>query len=375
MIVLATPPGRSAVATVLAEGPRVAALIETVFRSASGKPISAFPIGRIVFGRWHHAGGSAEELVVCMRSPTRVEVHCHGGTAAPNAILGSLESLGCRRVDSSEWLAATSRSTIAAEAELAMSQARTLRTADILLAQYHGVLEQEIHSILNALSANETVAASDQLSVLLKRSELGMHLTQPWQIVLAGPPNAGKSSLLNALVGYERAIVFAQPGTTRDAVTAESAIDGWPVVLSDTAGIRSASEPIEAQGVALATSLAESADLLLLVFDSSQSWCEEYSSLVRDHPSALLVHSKCDLPRAPDSRPNGYNTSTIAGEGIQELLAHISRRLAPTPPSVGDAVPFSERQRGLLGQASSKLGVDEREEAIKLLEKILNDPL
>jgi tRNA modification GTPase len=89
-------------------------------------------------------------------------------------------------------------------------------------------------------------------------------------VVIAGPPNVGKSSLINALLGYQRAIVFDQPGTTRDVLTATTAIDGWPVELADTAGIREGDDAIETEGVARALAEIRAADLVVEVWDASQ---------------------------------------------------------------------------------------------------------
>ncbi len=132
---------------------------------------------------------------------------------------------------------------------------------------------------------------------MLARAPLGLHLTKPWQIVIAGPPNVGKSSLLNAFVGYQRAIVFDQPGTTRDVVTAATAIDGWPVQVSDTAGLRSSADPLETAGADSAAQQARAADCLLLVFDASQHWTAGNQQLIDAWPQAVVVGNKCDYRR------------------------------------------------------------------------------
>ena len=100
-------------------------------------------------------------------------------------------------------------------------------------------------------------------------------------MVIAGPPNVGKSSLINALLGFQRAIVFDLPGTTRDVVTAVTALDGWPVELSDTAGLRSSDDPLELAGIEQAHRQAAAADCLLLVFDASQPWSARESAIGR----------------------------------------------------------------------------------------------
>src|SRR5690606_34057111 len=137
-------------------------------------------------------------------------------------------------------------------ARQALERATTERVALVLLDQWQGALERQCESILARLRAGEVDVAAQQLERLSSTWQVGRWLTRPARIVLTGPPNVGKSSLVNRLVGYERAIVFDEPGTTRDVVTATTAIDGWPVVLGDTAGIRDATGELEQAGIALA---------------------------------------------------------------------------------------------------------------------------
>src|SRR5262249_42285045 len=137
--------------------------------------------------------------------------------------------------------------------------------------------------------------AEELIGQLLNRAPLGAHLTQPWRVVIAGPPNVGKSSLINAILGYERAIVFDQPGTTRDVVTAATALDGWPVELADTAGLPAGVDPLDRAGIERETAQADEADCLLLVFDASQPWTHEHELLIERWPSAIVVHNKHDL--------------------------------------------------------------------------------
>ena len=113
-----------------------------------------------------------------------------------------------------------------------------------------------------------SVLAESSIEMLQFR-DLGLHLTTPWRVVLAGAPNVGKSSLMNAIAGYQRAIVSPTPGTTRDVVTVTTAIDGWPVQLADTAGLRETQDELESAGVALADAAIGEADLVIVVSDAS----------------------------------------------------------------------------------------------------------
>src|SRR5262249_28294725 len=152
----------------------------------------------------------------------------------------------------------------AVEAELDLARAPTVRTAEILLAQAQGTLDAELRRLIRLVN-DAPPAALAGIERLSRRAELGTRLVAGWSGALAGRPNAGKSRLLTALAGYERAIVDPTPGTTRDVVTVRTAFDGWPAELADTAGLRASDEPIEASGIALARARQASADLVLLV--------------------------------------------------------------------------------------------------------------
>ncbi len=174
---------------------------------------------------------------------------------------------------------------------------------------------------------------------------MGLRLIDGWRVVLAGRPNVGKSRLLNALAGYGRAIVDPTPGTTRDVVTLQTAFDGWPVELVDTAGLREAADEIEASGVSKARSEHAKADLILLVLDLSMPLTEPDHALIQDFPHALRVANKSDLPAAWEpSRVAAMPISAEHGDGLDALMAEIVDRLVPNPPRPGAAVPFRVEQ-------------------------------
>jgi len=351
ILVRLTPPGRGAIATLLVEGPGARAAVQTRFRSPGGRALAALASDRLAFG--HFGPQPGEEVVVRVRSERSVELHCHGGLAAVALIERALIEQGCHPLAWQEWAAMGSRSPIRAAA-IALAEARTERTAAILLDQYQGALDRAVDEVLACLDRNDATGARQRLERLLERAPVGLHLVQPWRVVLAGPPNAGKSTLVNTLVGYARAIVDPQAGTTRDAVTALTAIEGWPVELCDTAGLRQASHPVERAGVEAARRYLAEADLVLAVFDLSQPWCATNQEILAAHPRALIVHTKSDLPASDDAtRPAGHCVSAMNGEGIEELLRAIAARLAPHPPEPQAAVPFTPQQVDALSQALS----------------------
>jgi len=161
---------------------------------------------------------------------------------------------------------------------------------------------------------------------------------------------------LNAMVGYARAIVDPQAGTTRDLVTAVTALDGWPVELCDTAGLREANHPVEQAGVDAARRSLATADLVLLVFDLSQPWSPAADALLASHPGVMTVHNKNDLASPADpARPAGHRVSALRGEGIERLLDAIAARLVPAPPAPGAAVPFTQDQAEALARSLEAL--------------------
>lgn len=350
-VVELTPAGRGAVAVVLVVGPDVIRAVDKRFEPAGKQSVNGAQIGRILFGRWAATG---EELVVCRRSEDRIEIHCHGGGAAVRAVVDSLQAGGCQSLTWQDWLRKSSSDPIQADAQIALADAVTTRTAAILLDQLNGALAAAIRSAIRAIDAEDWSQADALIREMLDRRDVGLHLTTPWRVVLVGAPNVGKSSLINALAGFDRAIVAPTPGTTRDVVTVTTAIDGWPVLLADTAGMRAIEDELESAGVELAQATLASADLAIFVNDATApdmgipSW--ESCGATR----VIHMRNKIDLledvarGRTRDGvDPTDGETiyvSALTGEGIGDLIAAIGQSLVPNPPASGVAVPFLQRQ-------------------------------
>jgi tRNA modification GTPase len=199
-----------------------------------------------------------------------------------------------------------------------------VRTASILLDQAHG-------AYLRSASDDE---------VLRRNVAVGRHLVEPWTVAIAGPPNAGKSTLLNALAGFSRSVVSPIPGTTRDAVSVSLAFDGWPVDLIDTAGVRETQDALELEGVARARQMIAASDLCLWVMDAT-GLLPQSVEIIAGH-LVLPIINKCDLVNVPDDVwPNAVRISAATGQGLAELASRIVQALVPSPPKPGEPVPYT----------------------------------
>ncbi len=348
-VAVLTPSGRGAVASLLVSDGVELIDHHRLFEAANGRPLAAQDPGRICYGLWGGDGHvlPSEQIVVCRTGESRVELHCHGGAAAVQRILDDLVESGAIHCDWADLVAGSAGSpTRQVEIELveALAAATTWRVAAILLDQQSGVLVKSLER-LAAFDWDQQHQAASCVAGLLDWSTLGRRLVHPPTVVLAGVPNVGKSSLLNALLGFGRAIVWDQPGTTRDVVTGRTALEGWSVRLADTAGLRIAGDQVEAVGVEHARRELGVADLVVLVVDRSHPLDDQARQLMDEWPEALVVANKCDLDDVTDgSLPGGtLKVSALTGEGIDELAGAIVARLVPATPEPGTAVPVSER--------------------------------
>lgn len=302
--------------------------IDGAFCAASNIPASTAPIDRVLFGSWR-----GEDVVVVRTAETEWEVHCHGGEAAVTRILAEFPEDGSGMVALPSTL------------EQLLLRTRTIKTARLVLAQSSGILR---NALVAAIQARTPDAFRQQLNNLLRWESVASHLVEPWHVVIAGPPNVGKSSLLNAISGYERAIVFDQPGTTRDTVHTELVLNGWPFCIVDTAGIRRHSDdPIEVHGIARAQDRLTAADLILIAVDSSVGWTSDHDDIVLQIPNdcqRAIVYCRNDLPISGETPPKELtllSTSADQGDGIQALTEWIPAKLIPDEPTLKTALPVA----------------------------------
>jgi tRNA modification GTPase len=346
-----TPPATGALATLAVRGPATWDVVRSLFRP----PLPDAPeVGRV----WHGwlGGAAADEVVLSVRAVRPlpwVEVHCHGGPQVVRLLLDALAERGARACAWQEFVRLAADDPLQALAAEALASAPTLRTAAILLDQYYGAFRQALGG---------EAAGIERLA---RFAPVGRHLVDPWKVVLAGAPNVGKSSVLNALAGYQRSIVAPTPGTTRDVVTATVALDGWPVELADTAGLRQDTGALEGQGIERARGAAAAADLCLWVLDASAEpvWPDVPPGRV------LLVVNKVDLAPAWDlGRAGGAaHVSARTGAGLPELCDAIVQRLVPDAPGPGEAVPFTSALCYAVEEAHAHLTAGRADDARRVL--------
>lgn len=360
-----TPPGRGGISTLALMGPRIATALAAVFRSARDESPEA---GRIVYGRIVDAAGqTVDEVIVhgaggCGDS-AELEIHCHGGPAAVRAVASRLGQAGLARVEWPQYLAARAArlgtSQVILESELMLPQVSTLPAAMVILNQRNGLLAEAVAGIRRLMDDDgktaEAVALLDRL--IAAYEAIGRRIECPPRVAILGPANVGKSSLMNTLVGRERAIVTDVPGTTRDVVTEAADLDGLPVVVADTAGIRPGGDAVEQLGVERARAEAFRADLLLYLVDLSRPLLAEEESLPADlPPGGIVIGTKADLRSGVGpSVTIDVATSAVTGQGVQELAGLILARLGFRWPEDGEAVPFTGRQAAALRRARDAL--------------------
>ncbi len=401
---IATPPGEGGIGVVRLSGNAALAIVQRIFQPRRPGPLRSYRLryGHIINP---HDGQVVDEvLVAVMRAPhsfTRedvVEISCHGGSLPLQQVLGLTLAGGARLAQPGEFtLRAFLNGRIdlsQAEATLDVIRAQTASGLALAQAQLGGWLAHEVRRIrallLEALAYVTVLvdfpddevetqditpalnAALHSVERLRSSADQGIVYRQGARAVLVGRPNAGKSSLLNALLRADRAIVTPIPGTTRDTLEEVANLAGIPVILIDTAGITQSADPVERLGVERSRAALAAADLALLLLDRSQPITTEdvlVAELTFDKPT-LLVWSKVDQDHAPAAEASALAlpfthprlvgcvaTSALTGVGLEALASAVAQALLGSQVlTIGDAHMVSNpRHRDALDRAAASL--------------------
>jgi len=367
----------SALGVIRLSGDDAIAVVSRVFVPFSGESMENAQDRILVYGKLLDTDGKTLDICLCTisRAPksytgeNTAELQCHGSPAMLQRALLSLFSAGARQALAGEF---TKRAFLNGKMDLTQAEAvidlihadtalaaknaagqlggAILRRADAVYssltdisAHYHAVLDypdEDIEEFRLNEYENEISKAISSLNLLYNTYERGSVMNSGVPTAIIGRPNAGKSSLLNALLGYDRAIVTDTPGTTRDTIEERVNVGGVLLRLIDTAGLRTTEDEVERLGVMRSRQAAEKAQLVIAVIDSSAEISEEDSEIItlaKNAPKSIIVLSKSDLPEASAAIDNAVSVSSVTLDGISDLESAI-QALFP----VDYAVPTGE---------------------------------
>ena len=384
IVALATPPGRSALALIRLSGRGAFDVAARVLRPFRPEPARTVHRVQVV----HPTSGAPVDdgLAACFPGPRSytgddlVELSTHGGLVVPAAAVGALVTAGARPAAPGEF---TRRALLNGKIDLLQAEA----TADLIDAGSPAQARRALQQLERGLSARlaelraellelEALIAYDidfpdedegpvapervarawqvvrnRIAGLVDTAPQGERLREGALLVIAGRPNAGKSSLFNALLGVERAIVTEVPGTTRDAIEAYAVLEGFPFRLVDTAGLRHSDDRVEKMGIEVSRKYLAAADLVVFCEEqgagSGERSDRERDEFLRGVPAPLVsVQTKMDLPnRLTDHPPNRLGVSVITGEGLAELRRRLAEVAFGRLLALGDVEPVITRAR------------------------------
>jgi len=358
-----TGQGVGAIATVQLFGDSAAEVLRKVFRRKGDKPFELTE-GRVWLGGIVEEGEVIDEVTIGCEGPHTFAIHCHGNPLIVEKIMGLLQRHGAQSVPAEQLLARllTSRNTcdaIGVEAKLALATVKTIEGATIIANQVKGGLSKKVKQWQDHLDSVSLEDISAEAQSILEQSEPARWIISGCTIALVGPPNTGKSTLLNTLAGREKAIVSDIRGTTRDWVSAEIHISPLVATIIDTAGLDSpsaASGSVDQAAQQRSVEIMQHADLVLLVLDLSQP-VEQLSVSVADQlvgRRVVTVLNKADLPPHfdPASLPGplapAVPISAKQGSGIDDLIHAIHRICRVADFDLRVPIVFTDRQMHLL---------------------------
>ena len=390
---IATGAQVSAIGIIRLSGSRCFDIIDKLFFPLCGRKMSESENRRLIYGQLRDRAGELLDVCLCTisRAPNSytgehtAELQCHGSPTVLRAALDEIFALGARQAEAGEF---TKRAFLngrmelcAAEAVVDIIDAESIECAKNAAGQLSGAISRRVDGIYSALtdisshyhavldypdediedfrleSYSESLrAALAELNKLLHSFERGKLMTNGIPAAIVGRPNAGKSSLLNALLGYERAIVTDIPGTTRDTIEEKLRLGSLTLRLCDTAGIRDSEDAVERLGVHRSREAMERAELVIAVVDGGGDVTDEDMEIIRAAERArkgLVVLSKADLGHVcppPKTKLPCVTVSSVTGQGLDELEAAI-KALFPLPQVPAGEILTNVRQAEAISRA------------------------
>ncbi|MCE5217068.1 tRNA uridine-5-carboxymethylaminomethyl(34) synthesis GTPase MnmE [bacterium] len=417
---VSTPPGQSGIGIVRLSGPRALEIADGVFVPATPtKTAYSLRTFSTAYGRVVDGEETVDEVILTvMRAPRTyttqdvVEINCHGGVVPVRRTLELVLSRGARLADPGEF---TKRAFVfgridlaQAEAVLDVINARTTEAQRAAAAQLEGRLSEQVTALRDALveimvnleagidfaedglellplpqAGERCDEIARRLGALIDGAQVGRILRDGVRTAIVGRPNVGKSSLMNALLGHERVIVTPIPGTTRDLVEDSVNIDGLPVVLVDTAGLRDTEDVVEVAGVERTRTAMEGSELVLLMLDGSEALGADDRELLRDAPSGhtVVVVNKRDLPAAWESVQRAWGDGEegpVKDLPVVEISAHTGQGLDDLRTAISEMIWAGRThavEGALVTNVRHKLALEAAQRAVLAARKAVEDGL
>lgn len=350
-----TARGMSAIASVALAGGDAQTILKNIFRLSSGKEAALIP-GGVGYGSIVDGSRVIDEVLVGCEGADALVIHCHGNPLLVEQIVKLCQSKGATLVDTNSFVfqrySNGSRNTIQAEAKLATQQSATLLGVKIVQAQQNGGLFKWANDVLGNIDTLDVTEVHQQAERILRRSAIAERIIKGVRIVIAGPPNSGKSTLLNCLSGQQEVVVSDTAGTTRDWVSVTCRIGSVRAEFIDTAGlddVQAGNDDIEQTAQQITKELLASCDLVVYVQDITTA--DSQSEIDSDKP-VVTVYNKSDLAQTlRGSGAQELKSVTISAQdntGIDALIEAILTALQINEISLEDPVVFTSRQQEIL---------------------------
>ena len=409
---IATAPGEGGIGIIRISGSNSLPVAEEIFKSVSGKKISEYNLRTLIYGNIYDVEKRIDEVLVAyMKGPNSytgedvIEINCHGGFISVKKILELILTKDVRLAEAGEF---TKRAFLNGRIDLSQAEAvidviksKTDKAQEVAQNQLEGALAKKIRSLRNNVTEvlaqlevsidfsdedvedvtykeieDKSLALRDEIKKLYDSAESGKILRDGLKTVIIGKPNVGKSSLLNSILGENRAIVTEIAGTTRDVIEEFVNIKGIPLKIVDTAGIRETEDIVEKIGVQKSKESIDSADLVIIVLDSSKPLTDEDLEILENAKSkkTIVLLNKIDLEQAIDQtvieeivgKDNIIKISALKNEGIEQIHDKIEAMVfAGDVKSSSSVVITNSRHKDALFKAYNSIndaiaGIDQR---------------